>query len=411
MPSGAEWVRNKLIEQKKIDFSTAVQEVYKMYPLFKSELNLHWTYKSYRREVDRQNTKLKESSGKTPDNTQYLAEINYLKKVLKQLHRRKAVEDKLVDVISEIAIQYTPHESVMPITISDSTNKRSATLVISDWHLDEKVDLGEMFGINEFDWEIAEQRVAYLFNTAIATAIELNCSEMVFLILGDILSGVIHEDLIYASEIGMTPSVIRTFDLIAKYIEEASKYFEVRVACASGNHSRITDKKYFNKTYTFNLEWLLYEFLRRELSEITVSFQNSTSPFDYIIIQDYYFLYLHGNIIPGGNNLANIPAITMSRDMAKINGAIRTKYIQDKMQNKVPTVPPRIDYIVTAHFHSEFNLPGFDAVPIIGNGSLIGGNAFSLQTVKAANRPMQKFFVVEEGKGIRFQDSIYLDCI
>jgi len=410
-PTQKEWI------VKKFEELGSTAKIYELYDDFKIETNTSPSYETFKRRVRKFTTKgektptIKDGKIKVDVERELLKdEVVRLKKALRNITKDLTLEEKLIRSLEAVVRSYKPYEK--DIAFSQEANRsRDAVIMLSDWHLDEKVDKEEVFHINEFNWKIAEARIDYLFKKTIQNAIELKCSALNILLLGDFFSGIIKDDLIYGAEIGITPTIVKAFDIIARHMREAAKYFTIRVACVFGNHSRLTPMKGFNKAYTLNLEWMLYEFLRREAGEFAEDFVNPKSPIYIVNIQGYNFMITHGDMVSGGNNMAKIPATTFSRDAAKINGTLATKYAADVRHGLIPEFPQRVDYILAAHFHNEFTIPGFDDIPILGNGCLIGGNSFSLKVVKAASRPSQRFFIVEEGEGLRFMDTIFLDCI
>jgi len=72
-------------------------------------------------------------------------------------------------------------------------------LLLSDLHLDERVDLYEMDGINEYDRAIANVRLERIVNATVdllhTYVAGVHYDGIVVAILGDVLTGIIHDEL------------------------------------------------------------------------------------------------------------------------------------------------------------------------------------------------------------------------
>jgi len=128
-----------------------------------------------------------------------------LRRSNEQLTKEAAALQKLLDRYSTIkpAHMKVPPWLKMP---AKATKAHHATpvLMLSDLHLDERVDLDEMDGINSYDRAIAETRLDRVINRAVMLlrrhVAGVHYDGIVVALLGDIITGEIHEELARTNE-------------------------------------------------------------------------------------------------------------------------------------------------------------------------------------------------------------------
>lgn len=123
-------------------------------------------------------------------------------------------------------------------------NKSEATAILlaSDWHYEENVKLSQTNGLNEFNRTIAKERIEKLFKVVVKLIEvhqrEYNIDNFVLALLGDFISGSIHDDLMEGNEIQPTQAIYEVQCLIAggiKYLLENTNV-NLTIPCSSGNH-------------------------------------------------------------------------------------------------------------------------------------------------------------------------------
>ena len=143
---------------------------------------------------------------------------------------------------------------------------RYAIALFSDAHIDETVNPDTVLGLNEYNIDIATERVtAYFAN--LATCIKRDAvSDLYFASLGDTISAYIHEHLM--QENGMTPQEAVLFgqSLIVsglKYLREKLPAVAITFIGISGNHSRTTKKIQASNGYKLSYEWIMYHNIKQ----------------------------------------------------------------------------------------------------------------------------------------------------
>ena len=254
-------------------------------------------------------------------------------------------------------------------TIVDKTkNKKEAILCLSDWH----------YGIccnnywNEFNPEIARERINLLLKETIQYIKLNNVNKIHILNLGDLIAGRIHLTLRLESRFDVITQTLEISEILAEFLAELSQYVEVvEYYSCSDNHSRLEP----NKSDSLDLESLCrvtdwYLPVRLQKEGINNIFINENIYGDDIItlnIMGYNVLGLHGD--KDKNNASTIDSISrMTED--------------------------HYDLICTAHLH-HFSADEKNRTVIIGNGSLMGVDSYA-KNLRLSSFPSQNLIIVSE---------------
>ena len=322
--------------------------------------------------------------------------IRVLQSEVNQLRNHYVDYSQIIDLLGEAVKIYTPWEE--PSIIENKSPKNRAVVALfSDVHAGELVSFEETHGINKYDQEIMKSRIDSFFNQLIEYAEEVGSDELHLKMLGDMVNGEIHEELIRNSDLDTTESILAFADYISQWLTKlSSKFSIINVMALSGNHGRFSKKPNFKKKQTLNFDYLAYEFIRRETQNVVTSFEIPESPFVVRNINGFKFFSTHGDIFKGGTGL-NPASGTIGRDAEKLSGVLR-QINQD------------FQYMDIGHFHKVIlDLPTFSGKSIMQNGSVKGTDEFSIGAVKAGERPSQVVYIVEEGYGVKFRTALYLD--
>ena len=124
---------------------------------------------------------------------------------------------------------------------SEKSEATSITLA-SDWHIEEGVKSSQVNGLNKFDINIAKERAEKFFKVT-AKLIKVHQKEYeinthILALLGDFISGSIHDDLKEGNIIQPTEAIWEAQKLIASGIEYLLKNTDVNliIPCSAGNH-------------------------------------------------------------------------------------------------------------------------------------------------------------------------------
>lgn len=284
-------------------------------------------------------------------------------------------------------------ESPISIPVYKARHKSSvdeavAVLVASDWHLEENVRPCATNGFNEYNPEIAEERVRKMWRSAIRMiekerqASKIDC--LYLGLLGDFIAGYIHEELVESNFLPPQLAIELALRLIEEglnYLVENGGFKEINVVTAYGNHARMTKKPRVSTAAVNNLEWGMYRRLAKDWVEKggsdIVKFHLTDEYFNIHQVFDHTLRFHHGDHVPGGGGVGGV-AVPAQRSVYKWN-----------KNNPCPA-----DFDVFGHFHSLTFLPD-----LMINGSLVGYNAYASKIKARYEVPQQGMFLVAKEHG------------
>lgn len=255
-------------------------------------------------------------------------------------------------------------------------------LLASDFHLDEWVSKVETMGRNEYNRQIAEERIRRLFErTCVVTrdyikGIQYPGIQVCF--LGDIFSGNIHEELRKSNEDSMLGSMHYWLGPVTAGLKLlADEFGKVNVVGVVGNHGRNTIKPISKGRAKDNFDWFFYKALEyglREDKRFTWNIPESQkTQFD---IYGTRFMASHGDEARGGSGIAGLlsPLMIAASKMSK-----NFQY----------------DYWLIGHWHQ---LAHFKKIRV--NGSLVGWNEYAAISNFEYEPPQQDLFLVTPEHGV-----------
>lgn len=308
----------------------------------------------------------------------------------------------LLDTVAKTYRHSKPKVPALPRAkrrASSDVREGVASLVLSDWHWGETVDEKSVNGLNAYNVAIAERRANRIFDTALELLApeEGKYDALVVPILGDMLSGIIHDELVLTNDGTLIECILSLVARLEAGLFEMAQHFPlVQVTCVFGNHGRMDKRKTHKRQAGLNWETLVYRLLEQHLrarmgDRCNVSFKIATSSDQTNQVYDKKFLFTHGDqfdIYQGG-------AFDKVRagDFAK-----RKRAMESGNQQMVH------DYLVCGHFHQYGSFGS-----IIMNGSLVGYNEYAFNHNLSIERPQQALFVNHPQYGIIKHMPVFAD--
>ena len=256
-----------------------------------------------------------------------------------------------------------------------------AVVLISDTHIEENVTAESVDGTNEYTLAIARKRFENLFcNTLKLVQKEqqdAHIDTLVLAILGDLISGNIHEELLETCEVPPVEAAVIAQEYLASGIEYLLNNSELNltIPCCSGNHSRITSQVHMATEQGNSLEWMIYNNLANHFKgEKRVKFIISKSYFTWLKVFDFDIRFHHGHGMKYGSGVGGI-TIPVLKAIARYDLA--------KTAN--------LDCF--GHFHTPMSTEKF-----VSNGCLIGNTPYG-KRLGFTGRPQQQFFLIDKHYG------------
>lgn len=269
-----------------------------------------------------------------------------------------------------------------------------ACAMLSDTHFDEVVNPAEIGWCNAYNREIATSRLERYFRSLVKLkAVHLsgiNIDGLVLMMAGDMVSGIIHEELAASNAAPITESIMYYSGMIVSGIEMlAEKYKKVMVPCVVGNHGRLNPKITFKGAVQDNFDYLLYSIIANHFkSSKHVTFHVPTSPDAIFPVGNTKICLSHGNQFRGGSGWAG-PLMPVMRG-------------DTKKRERQASINSPYDILCTAHFHSLKFLG-----KQIMNGSMIGYGEYASCGNFGFEPPQQAFFLVDRDRGVTVTSPIH----
>lgn len=254
----------------------------------------------------------------------------YKSKLESQYGREIFFKDEFLCVFKEV-MSKNPISIHAPSKVPKKTStKMSRSLVVhfSDTHFGCNIEKTELNGINEYNWAIAARRTGLLMDQVVTYKPQYRDStELVMLINGDIIAGVIH-DQEWAVDL-LTTQFAGAISIFSQAISYAAQHFgRVRVVCTPGNHGRAMHKSSKDRAMTH--KWDSYEnMIYLALREIfagkhkNVEFIIPECPYAIVEIQGHKFLVTHGDtVINVGNPGKNLNMKSINEQINKVNSQL-----------------------------------------------------------------------------------------
>lgn len=308
-----------------------------------------------------------------------------------ELRTMRAERDELVRTIFDLKRRQTVldafHAHVpKPIKrreFASGLREAVAYIIASDWHVEEPVIPEKVNGLNEYSLAIADERIQRLmheikWNLELART-KYEVRDVVLALLGDFMSGHIHEELKKQNEIGPLDTVLWLFDRFRAMIEwflKDKKLERLVIPCTGGNHGRITPKREISNGAETNLEWALYQLLAAFFrGEKRVEVVAPKADMVYVEIYDFLVRNVHGFQLKFAGGIGGL-TIPLNKAVIGWNTG------RDA------------DVTCMGHWHQRVSTPNAEV-----NGSLIGYGPYSIECKFPYERPVQTMFLMDSKRG------------
>ena len=326
-------------------------------------------------------------------------ELTQLRNDKKELQRRLiAAEEWRSSILGLSSDPIKPSLNIPPRPPSQKGG-RTVILHLSDIHYGETISFDEMDGVNKYDSEIAKVRLGRFFGMAASLMTKYwqgrAPDEIILCLGGDLISGMIHAELLETNVPSVPYAVREVGELIAGGIEVLRREVQcpIRVYSVPGNHGRMTIKPQSKGRAVSSLDMLATDFCEAGCRGIKgVTFYRSTSPDAYFSTYGWNWLTNHGDSAGGkggGTGFIGPLAVIM------------------KMHRKLMDTSWRsgraVHYVLTGHYHTT-------AKTTFGwsNGSVCGYGEYARDLRADPEPARQNYLVVHPEHGVIEERPIYL---
>jgi len=343
----------------------------------------------------------------------YKDEAAFYKKLYQQSLKNSAKKELIVDIIRELAPAFPPVDPAQyTIPREGFKGRHSQTVVapLSDTHIGESVSLEQMGRLNSYDLEIFNKRL-YGWATQLLNLVNYRrniatIDDLIMPMLGDMISGDIHEELARSNIANCMEQMIRGANLISQALMFLAPHFKtITVPCVVGNHGRMTRKPPMKDKY-MDWDYLLYQWVASFCkNQKNITFDIPKSFINLFSVYDQTILMMHGDSISGaGSNMAISRAITSLRGVVQYK-----KNLQSELGNTLGIDEViSFDSAMIGHFHriDEIDI-GTGELHICG--CMKGPDEFALQRLHTASKPKQLVTYWHPKYGYVGKEVIYLN--
>jgi predicted phosphodiesterase len=314
-------------------------------------------------------------------------------KINPQELKRVKTEERLVERF-ETYLKAHPAKTIKVAPTQRRSNNRKASshemvLLMSDAHFSERVDPETAMGL-VYNENISQRRIEHMRDVVVRykdlRVAAFPIRKLTVAVLGDMLSGDIHEELEVTNENTTPVALVRlAYILHGVFLSFVPEFEEVEVVFIPGNHPRTKVKPRFKQKTTVNFEYILGHFvaaLAQDVYRVQV-------PKDMVYIHRVFNWRIgmtHGDGVKS-NSFAGIPFYGMRQRREAVQALLRH------------LGQPQLDYLAMGHFHQPMTWEGCDST-IILNGAIKGGDEYSIGNYLSSNNPVQYLLTFHEKHGI-----------
>ena len=315
-------------------------------------------------------------------------------------HRRETLDEKYVrEKILDLKDGFgkiDPPEWLMPQTKRRGPSQSVPTLLLSDLHWGETVDPAQVYGVNEYNIEIANARLKRVIEKAITLARTISGVAYPGFVLplgGDMLAGEIHEELVQTNDVPVLPALLNLLEGLIPAIQLlADEFGFVYVPCVAGNHGRMSRKPRAKSRNVTNLDWLLYQFLALHFKDDErVKIDSPVSPeVTYHVFNHAYHLNHGDQLGKGGDGIIGFLGPV-------VRGDHKNRSLQAQFNNPYDTM-------LHGHFHQYLATRRF-----VSNGSLVGYDEYALANKFPYEIPQQAFWLTHAEEGMTYAMPVHAE--
>lgn len=328
--------------------------------------------------------------------------VKYMALNPKPIEENKETEPQVVVVPHDDEDEYqefrkTKDVQALPFEVYDfkytkkTKGSRYAVALFSDAHIEETVKPNSVLGLNEYNIDIAKERIMKYFENLSECLKVDEVDDLIFGSLGDTISGYIHNELEQCNGMSPIEATFMAQSLIysgLKMLVETTKLKSIKFIGIVGNHSRTTKKIQHANGYKLSYEWLMYKNIESQCQANGLPIEFCIPEAELAIINtpdNKKFIFCHGFQVRGGGN-GTVCGIYPSLNRLAL------KWGKTIGQDK----------IYLGHYHQCVSIPN-----AVVNGSIIGYNAFALTNGCSYEEPAQMYEVYDTNIGQLLTRMIY----
>ena len=346
----------------------------------------------------------------------YKNEADHYKKLYEQASDEISTHQSIIDIIKTVTQPYKEQKLVKAYSPEGKRGREPQSVVapLSDTHIGDNVDYNQMSSLNSYTIDIFNARL-YGWASQILDLVDYRRSfaeipELVVPLLGDMVSGDIHQELRETNQDHTMGQMIRGANLIAQALMFMAPHFKtVRVPCVVGNHGRMTQKPPAKDKYV-NWDYMLYQWVAafcREQSNI--EFEIPKSFFHVFSVCNRNILIMHGDSMKGKAATADVlRTLTSMRTVLQYRTGLEEEVSIGQSNEEDFNGATFFDSAFMGHYHrvDEFDI-GTGEAHICG--CMKGGDEYALNQLSVISKPKQLVTYWHPKYGYIGKEVVYLN--
>lgn len=270
--------------------------------------------KSQKQELEKQKVKVRD-------------ERNELKRVIREEARKESFKDQVLRSIAESDCHPLLYDEMKKF---DGVLKSDNDLIISMTDLHTGIEIDNYF--NKFNEDILRERMNNYLDKIFEVQLR-HCSENAYVILSELVSGIIHTELRIENNQNLIDQFLTAANYISQFLSELSYRFEeVNVYMCPGNHSRISPKKE-DSLKGENIDHLAIPFLEAKLQNFeNINFHNNN------IEESIAMFSVRGNVVMASHGDKDSPGNVVQKFTLMFGMRPALVYLGHRHTNAMTTV-------------------------------------------------------------------------
>lgn len=232
--------------------------------------------------------------------------LSDLNSMINKKIREQSRHENMLECAREIAKDFNQSKPLLSNPPIMKSGNKEGLLLLSDWH----IGLECKNHWNEYNVEIAKKRLSFLKQRVIDICLHNDVSKLNICCIGDIISGIIHNNLRLENRENVVEQSIIVVEMISELLTSLSTLFKVDFYYVVGNHERISQNKN-DSLDKENFGYFILEMIKCRCANLTGLTIHKNNIDDEIISFDIFndkIVATHGNNF--GNLNTYIPKLT-----------------------------------------------------------------------------------------------------
>lgn len=291
-------------------------------------------------------------------------------------------------------------------------------IVLSDLHMGERVQPAQVYGRNATDHHVLAARLQFTIESALA-ALPDEAMTLHLCLNGDMVAGIRHLESVETNDLTPMEQLQQVTYHVGEAVTKAAVWCSeagarLQIHCLPGNHGDLTHLHQCKNAFGNNIDWQSYHQMRENLRRlgpelgIEAEWDIPDSLFSQWDMCGYTVHMMHGHQ-PGKRGAP-----------ARADGPKGPAWpgirLAERVRRQMDSLGLPFDIFVHGHMHWGYSeqlmtwdrySSSFRRQAVIGNGSIVGYNEYSMSLGFEYQPPVQTLFVVEPDLGVTMVQPVF----